>query len=129
MTWNDVAQAKYALLTTYKKDGTAVGTPVWIAPDGHRLVVWTHPGTGKVKRIRRNPAVTLQVCDPRGQVRDDDIVTGTAQVADAEGTERVRAAVARKYRVLGRLTVEAHKLFRGADRSVGVVITPIAVGE
>lgn len=126
MTWHDVAQGKYALITTYRKDGTPVGTPVWVAPDGDRIVVWTNPGTWKVKRIRRNPAVTLQVCDNRGRVRGTEIVTGTAQVLDAAGTEHVREVVSRKYGWIGSLAIKGHKLFRGPDRSVGLAITPDA---
>ncbi|BAW05661.1 PPOX class F420-dependent oxidoreductase [Nocardia seriolae] len=126
MTWNDVAQAKYALLTTYKKDGSPVSTPVWIAPDGDRIVVWTTPDTGKVKRIRRNPRIALQPCDGRGKPRSDEIITGLARILDAAGTEEVRAAVSRKYRYAGALAIKVHKAFRGADASIGVAVTPNA---
>ncbi|MBB5917028.1 hypothetical protein BJY24_005940 [Nocardia transvalensis] len=122
MTWNDLARAKYALLTTYKKDGTAVGTPVWVAPDGDRIVVWTNPKTWKVKRIRRDPKVTLQACDNRGRVRGEEILTGTAEVLDDAGTDRVRGLVGRKYGVIGTLAIQGHKLFLGKDRSVGLSI-------
>lgn len=124
MTWNDLAEAKYALLTTYKKDGTPVASPVWIAPDGDRIVVWTHPNTWKVKRIRRNPQVTLQACDGRGTPRGEEILPGTAQILDADGTEHVRGVVGGKYRFAGKVAIKAHKLFRGADGSVGLAITP-----
>ncbi|NUP25633.1 MAG: PPOX class F420-dependent oxidoreductase, partial [Nocardia sp.] len=67
MSWDQLAQAKYVSLTTYKKDGTPVGTPVWVAPDGDLLLVWTNPDSWKVKRIRRNPDVTLPVSDNRGR--------------------------------------------------------------
>ncbi|MBF6331402.1 PPOX class F420-dependent oxidoreductase [Nocardia transvalensis] len=122
MTWNDVAQSKYALLTTYKKDGTPVGAPVWVAPDGDRIVVWTSPRSWKVKRIRRNAAVTLQMCDNRGRPKGGEVVTGTAEVLDAAGTERVRGLVGRKYGLLGRLAIQGHKLILGKNRSVGLAI-------
>ncbi|BCK55471.1 PPOX class F420-dependent oxidoreductase [Nocardia wallacei] len=124
MTWNDLAQSKYALLTTYKKDGTAVGTPVWVAPDGDRIVVWTNAEAWKVKRIRRNPSVTLQPCDNRGRTRGGEVLAGTAEVLDAAGTDRVRGVIGRKYGVLGILAVQGHKLIRGRDRSVGLSISP-----
>lgn len=127
MTWNDVAQAKYALLTTHRKDGTPVSSPVWIAPDGDRLVIWTHPGTWKVKRIRRDPLVTVQICDGRGTPRGTEVLSGTAEILDAEGTEHVRAVMGGKYRVVGKLAIRAHKLFRGPDASVGVAITPVGI--
>ena len=61
--------ASYVLLTTYKKDGTAVGTAVWAALDDSRLYVWTETGSWKVKRLRRNPEVTLQPCSVAGKPR------------------------------------------------------------
>ncbi|QIS04543.1 PPOX class F420-dependent oxidoreductase [Nocardia brasiliensis] len=123
MTWNELGTSKFVLLTTYKKDGTPVGTPVWVAADGDRLVVWTNPKTWKVKRIRRNPEVTLRRCDARGRPADDEVYTGTATVLDADGTQRVRELVGRAYGVIGTLVITLHKLFRGADGSVGLAIT------
>ncbi|WP_067538682.1 PPOX class F420-dependent oxidoreductase [Nocardia crassostreae] len=112
MTWNDVAQTTFAALTTYKKDGTAVATPVWVAPDGDRIVIWTMTGTWKVKRIARNPAVTLQACDGRGRIRGEEVITGAARILDADGIEHVRGVVGRKYGLIGTLAIKAHKLFR-----------------
>lgn len=129
MTWSELARSKYAVLTTYKKDGTPAGTPVWIAPDGDRIVVWTNPKTWKVKRIRRNPQVTLQECDRSGRTSGGEILTGTAEILDAAGTERVRGLVGRKYGVLGTVMIRAHKLFLGSDRSVGIAITERAAAE
>ncbi len=126
MTWNDVAEAKYALLTTYKKDGTPVGTPVWVAPDGDRILVWTNADAWKVKRIRRDPRVTLQISDNRGKPRGHAVVEGIASVLDADGTERTRTVLADKYGLLGSLAIKGHKLIRGADSSVGLVVTPRA---
>jgi len=123
MTWNELAQSKYAVLTTYRKDGTPVGAPVWVAPDGDRIVVWTNPKTWKVKRIRRNPEVKLQQCDNRGRTTGGEILTGTAELLDAVGTERVRGLVGRKYGVIGTVMIRAHKLFLGSDRSIGIAIT------
>ncbi|MEU6827047.1 PPOX class F420-dependent oxidoreductase [Nocardia beijingensis] len=124
MTWNEMGQSKYVRLTTFKKDGTPVGAPVWVAPDGDRIVVWTNPGTWKVKRIRRNPDVTLQICDGRGRPTGQEVLAGSARILDAEGTQRVRDVVADKYGVIGKLAIRGHKLLRGADGSVGIAIVP-----
>lgn len=123
MTWNELATSKYVRLTTYRKDGSASGAPVWVAPDGDSIVVWTTPNTWKVKRIRRNPEVALQVSDGRGRTTGEEVYPGTARILDAAGTERVRELVARKYGIIGWLTVRGHRLFRGADGSVGIAIT------
>ncbi|WP_405165053.1 PPOX class F420-dependent oxidoreductase [Nocardia sp. NBC_01499] len=123
MTWNELGASRFVLLTTYKKDGTPVGTPVWVAPDGDRIVVWTNPTTWKVKRIRRNPDVTLQVSDARGRPKGDEVLTGTATVLDANDTQRVRDLVSRKYGIIGTLVIKLHKLFRGANASTALAIT------
>lgn len=59
--------AKYVQLTTFRKDGTPVATPLWAALDGDKLVMWTVTDSWKVKRIRRNPEVLVQACDARGK--------------------------------------------------------------
>jgi PPOX class probable F420-dependent enzyme len=59
--------ARYLLLTTYRKDGTPVATPVWFIRDGSRLLVWTDARSGKVRRIRRDRQVTVQTCTLRGK--------------------------------------------------------------
>ncbi|NUS92103.1 MAG: PPOX class F420-dependent oxidoreductase [Nocardia sp.] len=123
MSWDQLAQAKYVSLTTYKKDGTPVGTPVWVAPDGDLLLVWTNPDSWKVKRIRRNPDVTLQVSDNRGRTEGGEVLAGTAEILNAIGTERVREVVGNKYGLIGKLMIRGHKLLRGTDGSVGIAIT------
>ncbi|MBF6192465.1 PPOX class F420-dependent oxidoreductase [Nocardia implantans] len=129
MTWNEMSQSKYVRLTTFRKDGTPVGTPVWVAPDGDRIVVWTNAGAGKVKRIRRNPDVALQICDGRGRPTGQEVLAGSARILDAAGTQRVRDVVANKYGIIGKLAIRGHKLLRGADASVGIAIAPKAAGD
>lgn len=124
-----MSQSKYVRLTTFRKDGTPVGTPVWVAPDGDRIVVWTNAGAGKVKRIRRNPDVALQICDGRGRPTGQEVLAGSARILDAEGTQRVRDVVANKYGIIGKLAIRGHKLLRGADASVGIAIAPKAAGD
>lgn len=123
MAWNDLAQQKFVLLTTYKKDGTPVGTPVWVASDGDRLVVWTNPRSWKVQRLRRNPSVTLQTCDNRGRPAGGEVSAGTGEILDSADTDRVRDLIAGKYGLIGTLLIRGHKLILGADRSVGLAIS------
>jgi PPOX class probable F420-dependent enzyme len=117
-----IADAQFVALTTFRKDGSGVSTPVWIAavPDG--LGVWTGAGTGKVTRIRRDDTVTLAVCDRRGRATGP-AVHGTARLLDADGTARVRAAVRVKYGVTGKLLTTLSALRRGTASSAGIAIT------
>ena len=59
---------RYALLITFRRDGTAAPTPVWFALlDDRRFVTRTEERTAKVGRIRRDPWVRVLPCDPRGK--------------------------------------------------------------
>jgi PPOX class probable F420-dependent enzyme len=64
---------RYVRLSTFRRSGKAVPTPVWFARVGESLYVVTGRDTGKVKRIRNNPDVALAPCDfrcrPRGRDR------------------------------------------------------------
>ncbi len=117
----ELTAGKYALLTTYRKDGTAVGTPVWIVVVGGAPAVWTSAGSAKVKRVRRNAAVTLATCDFRGNHAGPPYA-GRATVLDAAGTELVRAQIRRKYGLSGRLTLLMSQLRRGKAGTVGMAI-------
>jgi PPOX class probable F420-dependent enzyme len=97
-----LADVAYVQLTTFRRTGEPVRTPVWVAPavDGSgRLVVITVDGNGKTKRLAHTPRVELRRCDVRGRVADDAptyrgagvVVRDPAQVA------AVRAAVVTKY--------------------------------
>jgi hypothetical protein len=58
---------KFILLTTFRKSGVGVPTPVWFVQDGDRLVFTTSQETGKAKRLRNNPRVTLAPCTYSGK--------------------------------------------------------------
>ncbi|MFE0749214.1 PPOX class F420-dependent oxidoreductase [Gordonia sp. NPDC058843] len=123
-TFGEAGTAKYVNLTTYRKDGTAVTSPLWAALDGDRLVMWTVADSWKVKRLRRDPRVVVQACDVRGHKNIGEPVSGTAEVLDAADSGRVKKAIADKYGLLGKITILGSKLRRGEAGSVGIVITP-----
>ena len=120
MDLESLGDAKYVLLTTFRRDGTAVPTPVWVARDGAELVVFTAPNAGKVKRIRRDGAVRVGPCTMRGRPTGLD-VPGRARVLDAAGVERTLGLIARKYGVLGRLTVWNSRLRRRGSGGPGAI--------
>lgn len=71
-----ITDEKYVSSTTFRKSGAAVPTPTWIVElDGGRVGFWTSSASGKYKRLRNNPKITLQPSDSRGKVR-----AGTAPV-------------------------------------------------
>lgn len=90
---------RYVSLTTFRRDGTPVSSPVWIARDGSELVVITVDPTGKLKRLAHTARVEMRPCDIRGNVPDGaPTYAGTAVVdRSAEGVAAVKKAIARKY--------------------------------
>jgi PPOX class probable F420-dependent enzyme len=108
-----ITDEKYVLLTTFRKNGEGVATPVWIValPDGTAGFT-TEVDSGKVKRIRNNPSATLQPCSLRGKVTDDAaVVKATADVLLGADARPVTKAVRRKYRV-AILLLDVGTLFR-----------------
>lgn len=121
--FDQVASAKYVLLTTFRKDGSPVATPLWAAPDGGRLLMWTVTDSYKVKRIRRDQRVTVAECDVRGKPKGEP-VDARAEVLDEGATDRARDVIARKYGILGWITVKGSVLRRGKTGTIGLAITP-----
>ncbi|MFI1868353.1 PPOX class F420-dependent oxidoreductase [Streptomyces jumonjinensis] len=96
MTADDFAAAKYLSLTTFRKNGTPVATPVWFAQDGGKLYVWTNSESWKVKRLRHDSRVTVTVCDIRGNIAEGAVsASGTAELLD--DAVAVRRLLVRKY--------------------------------
>ncbi|MFF7365290.1 PPOX class F420-dependent oxidoreductase [Streptomyces sp. NPDC008125] len=98
MTLQDFARSEYVSLTTYRKDGTPVATPVWAAADGATLYVWTRSDSWKVKRLRRTSRVRVTVCDVKGRIAEGaPSAEGTARLVEGAGMATVRKALSRKY--------------------------------
>jgi PPOX class probable F420-dependent enzyme len=70
-------------LVTFRADGSAAHTPVWVSGDGERLFVSTFGDSHKVRRARANPVVAVAACDGHGNVAEDEpYVAGRAVVLD-----------------------------------------------
>lgn len=105
--FDSLGDARFVSLTTFRKTGEAVSTPVWIARDGEALVVTTPEESGKVKRIRNGGHVELRPCGRMGQVDDTAVtITGEAMIlADDPSRERITAIIRRKYGLEYRITM------------------------
>ncbi|MEW2498688.1 PPOX class F420-dependent oxidoreductase [Streptomyces nodosus] len=124
----DVATARHISLTTYRTNGRPAATPVWSAVDGERLVVWTDPGSGKVKRLSRTPRVTVSVSDRRGRVREKaPRYAATAHLLGADDSRAAHRILARRY-LLVRLTDAFTRLVPRAARdgvALAITFTPL----
>lgn len=79
-----------ALLTTFRRSSAGVGTPVGITVVGGKAYFTTWTTTGKVKRMRNNPHVTLAPCTRAGKVTGPT-VEGVARRLTDDEAERMRA--------------------------------------
>jgi len=118
----------YVSLTTFRRTGGPVSTPVWAAPDGETLVVWTRADSGKVKRLRHTPRVTVAPCDVRGRTTGP-AVDGMAEFVPGPGRTPAIAALRRTYGLkftLGNATARFwHRLTRRpGDRHEIIRIRP-----
>ncbi len=121
-TVEQLGAGSYLNVTSFRKDGTPVRTPVWVVRDGDSLAIWTVRDSGKVKRIRRDGTVLVGPCDVRGRPTGDE-VPGRASILDTAEATRVRELLKRKYGIMGRLTLWGSKVRRGLDGTVGIRIT------
>ncbi|GGK61254.1 PPOX class F420-dependent oxidoreductase [Streptomyces flaveus] len=113
--------AKYLLITSYRKNGTAVATPVWVVRDGEALGAWSAADAWKVKRIRNRADVLVGPCDARGNPTGEQI-PATAEICDQDVTARYRTLIARKYGITGRLVLLGSRLRRGKTGTAGIRI-------
>jgi PPOX class probable F420-dependent enzyme len=117
---------KTALLTTYRRDGTPVGTPVSIAVDGDRAVVRSYERAGKTRRIGNNPVVEVAPCTARGKPTGPAIRARARRLGHAE-SEHAARLLARKHPLLQAMLVPlAHRVLRRAKtgRTVHFELTP-----
>jgi PPOX class probable F420-dependent enzyme len=94
-----IGAEKFVSLTTFKRDGSPVAGPMWIARDGAHLEVWTPADSWKVKRVRRDPRVQLTPCSRSGKVAAGaPVLDATAVViSDPPHVSRVAGRIKRKY--------------------------------
>jgi PPOX class probable F420-dependent enzyme len=85
--WTTI-EGRYLSITSFRRDGTPVATPVWFVQDGARLLVQTDADSYKVRRIRRNPQGSVAVCNSAGHLRGQS-VAATAEVLPAADLARV----------------------------------------
>lgn len=98
-TLETLAGQHTALLTTYRKDGTPVGTPVSVVVGGGRAYFRTYDRAWKTRRMARDPRVGIANSTVRGRPTGDS-AHGTARLLSEDESKPVRRMLSRKYPVL-----------------------------
>jgi PPOX class probable F420-dependent enzyme len=127
-----MSDEKYLLLTTFRRDGTPVATPVWVVPlEGAKFGFATSSKSGKAKRLAHTSRVTVQASDVRGRVKPDSpVLEATAQLTTGAEYPIIKKELKAKYGVMVHVTkflgvvggIIKRKPMPYAD--LGVVITP-----
>ncbi len=105
-TVGTLADEKYVVLTTFRRDGTPVKTPVWVVDLGEgRLGFWTSSGSGKAKRLAHTDRVTVQASDGRGKPKPgSEPVEATARLVMGAPLELIGRKVVAKYGFMTKVT-------------------------
>jgi len=135
MDWTKLDEQKTVLLTTYKRDGSGVDTPIHIAVDGGTAFIRTYAKAWKWKRLQRNPHVTVSLAStgkmpaflallaPRRSRRVGPAVRARVEVLEGDESAQASRALARKYPFLqGFLIPWLHRtVYRTATKNMRLV--------
>ena len=120
--FDPLARSRNILLTTHRRDGTPVGTPVHVVARGDVAYVRTFDPSGKLKRIRNNPDVEVAPSTITGRPTGPAL-PAKARIVDRPESAAIGRALAGKYRILhGRLIPWYHR--RKGLTTVHLELTP-----
>jgi PPOX class probable F420-dependent enzyme len=117
----------YARLTTFRKSGEPVSTPVWFALVGERVYVFTDVESGKVRRIRNDPRAALAPSGFRGRPRGEG-VRAEARILNPAEHQTADRALREKYGWRYRLAQAVIRLLGLSTRRAFLELRPVAGG-
>ncbi len=92
--------ANYISLTTFRKNGEPVVTPVWFAQQDGTIYFYTFPGAGKLKRIRHTARVTVAPCTLNGKVTGPSVEGKARILTEAQDKALADQTLAKKYGII-----------------------------
>jgi|TARA_B110000263_G_scaffold247847_1_gene261516 PPOX class probable F420-dependent enzyme len=107
--FNKILDSRTINITTYKKSGDVVHTPVWVVTDGTLGYVRTSKSSGKVKRIKNNHRAVIATCTSSGKITGDKIEI-KAEVMELSRQDY--ESINKKFRTKYNLLYFAMRLFR-----------------
>lgn len=103
---------RYLSVTTFKRDGTGVATPVWFVCDGRNLFALTDLHSAKIRRVRHDPHVLVGSCRADGKLRGEPVPAHAEVLTAEEDLERVQALLVARYRLTYRVVMFFYRLGR-----------------
>jgi PPOX class probable F420-dependent enzyme len=108
------ARRRCLLLTTYRRDGTPVASPVWFVTSQGEVRLWTATSSGKVKRVRHDSRCTIAPCTVFGRVTGGPLA-GHARILPTTEAASIQSLLRAKYSVQKRL-LDGYAWFRRRGR-------------
>jgi PPOX class probable F420-dependent enzyme len=105
-------RGRYLSVTSFKRDGTGVATPVWFVSDGRRLFALTDLHSPKIRRIRRNPHVLIASCRADGKLRSEPVPARAEVLTAAPKLERVQKLLIERYKLSYRIVMLIYRVGR-----------------
>jgi PPOX class probable F420-dependent enzyme len=103
---------RYLSVTSFRRDGTGIATPVWFVSDGDRLFALTDLHSAKVRRVRRNPRVLVAPCRADGKLRGEPLPAHAEVLTATADLERVQKLLIERYKTSYRLVMLIYRLGR-----------------
>lgn len=118
-----ILTAQYVALTTYRRDGTAVTTPVWAAAEGTSLYLFTNATAGKVKRLRNSSRAAVAPCTMSGTITGIQLPAEAFNLANDQ-MPKVWRLLIKKYGIAARLFLayDGARALLGMAPSAGIEV-------
>ena len=99
-SFSSIVREKYVSLTTFRKTGEAVATPMWFAESSGTIYVESGANAGKLKRIRHTARVTLAPCTISGKLTGSEFEGEARILNESQEIIAAREAMSQKYRLM-----------------------------
>jgi PPOX class probable F420-dependent enzyme len=107
MKLKEFSEFQYINLVTFKKNGSEVITPVWVAEYDNSLVVTTSANAGKVKRVRNNGRAIIYKTNQSGSQKlseELNVVASLIEVDDLK--DKAVAVIKEKYGLMAKMMIK-----------------------
>ena len=116
MRIKDFESVEYVNLVTFKKDGSSITTPVWVALYQNSLVVTTSLNAGKVKRIKNNGKATIYVTNQTGSKKlSESLDVSASLISDSKDKFEAVEKIKKKYGLISKM------FLRGPDEQRAII--------
>ena len=129
MDFESLSSEKYLSLTTFRKNGEAVATPMWFIVREGDIYMRTLANSWKIKRLRNNPEVTLAACNVNGKNVHGATLPGTACLCEMSEQTWIERAHAVKYGLMWKVLKLGRMLVCRVRSGQEIALIKVVAGE